>query len=91
MKRERVIKASLLLWVFINFVVLVWSYFSKYNGNIAGSMFGKFLYYGEITPLENIFPFDITDYRAYDLTEFLLYAITPAFLFFLYKYIKNEI
>lgn len=55
-------------------------------------MFGTFLYdnYFNLHPLKLIFPFENNDYRAYDITEFMIYVITPSLVFFLYQYVTNK-
>ncbi len=99
--KKRLIIASLVFWSFVNLLVLVWSFFGKFyyfrGDSHRGSMFGdlnnnyiSFLGNKTDDPLELIFPFNSYDYRAYDITEFMIYSITPALIFFLYQYVTNK-
>jgi hypothetical protein len=101
---KRKIVAGYLLWAFLNLFLLFFSYYVKIDDRGKhGSMFGKMrtsevrwhasgsFIAGDLTsdPLLVIFPFE-GPYYAYDVTEFIIYVITPALLYFLYRYVKGE-
>jgi hypothetical protein len=81
-KRNRLIIGVLILWFFLNCIFLLFS-----NGNNdAKNYFYPFEEYPEIFLEQNENPFGYT----YDLSEFMIYAISPIVLFIVINLIINE-
>ncbi len=90
--RHRIIIAVLIFWAFINLLFLAWAYFGRKalpNYGVPG--YFKKLGYDDFKMAANyLYPTQTDNYKAYDITEFMLYVMTPFVLFFLYRYVKGE-
>lgn len=79
--RHRIMVSFLVLWGFINLIALYIGSQPKTPDERA--------YYWDFR--SNFFPFSTgTLTETYDFTEFMVYAVAPALLYFLYRYVKGE-
>jgi hypothetical protein len=77
MKNERLKKAGFVLWVFIHLLLLM-----------VGILFrdGEFFEYA----VRCFYPWEAKSVINYDITEFVVYVITPIFLYYLYRYVIGD-
>ena len=92
MKKERLKKAGFALWVFIHVFLLMLGFLYR-DGKGFHYAIGEFYPWGDYHPIRTMgsIPMPI-EFRIenYDILEFIIYVITPIFLYYLYRYIKGE-
>lgn len=78
MKKDRLKKAAIVLWVFIHTILLI-------LGIIVRS--DQYNYY---EAFRKLYPFQADYIHYYDFSEFVIYVITPVLLYYLFRYVKGD-
>ena len=92
MKNERLKKAGFVLWVFVHLLLLMFGSLNrgKRDFGYAHDVFYPWSYHKLFEDMKGLALPINWKIKYYDITEFVIYVITPIFLYYLYRYVKGD-
>jgi hypothetical protein len=88
MKNDRLKKAGIALWVFIHSILLLLGFLSRGTKDFQKAIKQFYpLYYDRY---EELWYVELSYVKRYDISEFVIYVITPVFLYYLFRYVKGD-